>query len=800
MKLIPLIIVLYTCAIPACLAADANPAIATNQPLAKTQGDALNSDREKVDLIDDSNLAEAISRRPDLDFRNVTIDGEVATISLKDIPADTVQSAEVSKAVTPDLDADLRGGGLNLRSRPTYDLKDRVIKLSLDSTRDPILESFDKEGSLTYGRSMGRWGFMVSGSAEKGPFAMETYQQDWLDLGLPGHPQYVLEEQRLFYSRTDEIEYKANGTIDFKLTDRIRLYLKGDYVDGSRSGYRPRLVIRYNKGDYVSHSDAGADVEGARAERYLSGWDTDAREYTLTTGGYLDLENISIDYQLSYNDDYHILPSLFSAKFLQKNMDLSYDLTNKFAPQFEVISGTGGDLNDPEMFRNDWINKIINEEDKKVWLSTANVTFPVNKAWFKGYVKSGFKLRGLDFDHMSDNSFYDNLDDGFTLADVLGDYDNPDMLGGLYDHGPFPGKDAIHQHLANESASMRYNQTRSREESDPNTFSAGQDIYAGYSMVYIDLENLKIIAGLRYEQTELDYLANELTLDEQGEYLSTQQVSDSNSYTNWFPGIHGRYDAGAFSFIGSWSNTISRPNFEWIVPYREVSRESMFIEAGNPDLQPTLYTNYDFAVDYRLDRNDLLSMELFYQTVEDIVYFETSVVDDGPYQGYEYSSSRNGPTGDVYGMRVIWTQDVGKWMSAIEGLSLNARYTHRISETEYPGRPDVVLPMPRRPRNSFEINLSYKRPRLFAQLEFGYSQASLEHINEEAVWRDVYGGSHIRLDFSSSYQVAEGVRFLFDIENITNELRGEDYLGDQVLLYDFTYSPRRYRLGMKFDL
>ena len=41
------------------------------------------SDREKLELVKDSNVAEAVNRRPDLNFRNVTIDGEVAKVPLR---------------------------------------------------------------------------------------------------------------------------------------------------------------------------------------------------------------------------------------------------------------------------------------------------------------------------------------------------------------------------------------------------------------------------------------------------------------------------------------------------------------------------------------------------------------------------------------------------------------------------------------------------------------------------------------------------------------------------------------------
>ena len=78
------------------------------------------SEKDEVELVKDSNVSEAIQRRPDLSFSNVTIDGEGSRQSLDSISAEDVASLEVLKAVTPDQDADSRGGSIRLKTRPSY--------------------------------------------------------------------------------------------------------------------------------------------------------------------------------------------------------------------------------------------------------------------------------------------------------------------------------------------------------------------------------------------------------------------------------------------------------------------------------------------------------------------------------------------------------------------------------------------------------------------------------------------------------------------------------------------------------
>ncbi len=759
------------------------------------------SDREVIELVPDSNLAEAINRRPDLSFRNVTIDGERATVSLDDIPSDQVESADVSKSVTPDKDADLRGGGLNLRSKPTYDLKRRVIKGSVESLYKKSVNGFQNEASLTYGQSMGRWGFMGTVSSDWGEKGMDSYSQDWIRKEHEAGTHYLLKDQTLGSIYSDETEYKVNATVDFKATDQIRLYLKGDYETVDDAGFRPRMTIRYNHGEHENVTESGAEVLGASIEKYLGAFEAEDKEYSLTAGGYMDFDRITLDFQVSLHDQNHLSPDYTYSKFVQKDVDLIYDLSDEFATLFSVIPGTGGDLQDPSKYQGDWVSRTRIDEDMSNWLATTNMQIPVSFGQVRGYIKTGLKLRGLEFDKVNQRRLYDSFDGPFSMADVLGSYTNENLLGGRFRYEPFQSHEGMREFHDQNLDSFSYNETRSREGSEPRTYSTTQDLYAGYGMVYMKLKELKLIAGLRYEQTDLTYAANELLLDEEGKYLSTNPLSDENSYANWFPGIHGRYDTGKFSFVGSWSNTILRPDFEIVVPYRSISRESENINAGNPDLMPTLYTNYDFSVDYQLNGGeDLLSMEFFYYTVEDIVYGEETILQSGPYAGYEYETRRNGPSGDIYGFRLIWTQKLDRWLGTLKGFAMNAKYTYQVSETIYPARPTMTLPMPHRPENQFKFNLSYKGHGLYAQLEMDYDQADLEGISDGGAWRDQYGASRFDIDFSGSYKLMDGLRLVFEVNNVTSHLSGEDYYGDGELLKRYGYYPRTYMLGLKFDL
>jgi len=783
-----------------CLQSPAGETI-TGTPNADVESaEPIVSQREKVDLVEDSSIAEALERRPDLNFANVTIDGEKTTLSLDEIPADQVEAANVSKAVTPDLDADMRGGGLNLRSKPAYALEERVLKGSIETEYFEVVDAFRSELSLTYGKSLGRWGFIATAARTQGTWGEDEYEQDWIRQSDGDGQRFLLAQQQIEHGMVDQVHDSINATVDFRATEEIRLYVKGDYRQSRRDQYRVRLDIRHDEGTYSNITTEGADVSGALLERTLFAYDADYDNYTLTTGGYLDFDAAAIDYQFSYTTWNYLEPEWLAARFRREDVDLSYDLTRVYGPAYRAQEEAAANLADPDTFQNDWMQLERWEEDHTDWVGSVNAQFPFRASWVKGHFKTGLKARGLEFIQSAEATVYDEFDGSFTMTEVISDYRNPDALDGLFEHGPFPAYRASLDFLKRNLDRFSVNETRTREASDLATYRVERDIAAGYGLLYLDFNHLKVISGLRHERTDRSYKASELVLSEEGAYVSTNQLSGSNGYENWFPGIHGSYAWSNFRFIGSWSNTIERPRFGIIVPYRSIAREDRFIEEGNPQLQPTLYSNFDFSIDYELENGNTLSLELFSQTVEDIVYYETSIIADGNYAGYELGTYRNGPSAEVRGVRLIWAQHLGDWLPYAEGLYLNARYLYQESETTYPSRPGTSLPVTGHPGNEWEITFAYEREKLFLQLDIQYSAANLEEINESESWRDVFEESVTFINFSGSYELFEGIRVFLDIDNLTGERDSLERYGRANLLTQYEAYPRHFSFGVRFDL
>ncbi|MDZ7612880.1 MAG: TonB-dependent receptor [Flavobacteriaceae bacterium] len=141
------------------------------------------------------------------------------------------------------------------------------------------------------------------------------------------------------------------------------------------------------------------------------------------------------------------------------------------------------------------------------------------------------------------------------------------------------------------------------EEYLPANFNVEENVYAGYAMINQDLsDKFSILVGIRLEHTKIDSKGNEIIFNEDGDYEGTSSIKDSNSYTNFLPGIHLKYDIRDNTILRfAWTNTLARPNYVDLVPFREINNEDEEIFLGNSGLDPTTSSNFDLMAEHYLE-------------------------------------------------------------------------------------------------------------------------------------------------------------------------------------------------------
>ncbi len=768
--------------------------------------DSIVSEKDEVSLVEDSSVAEAVKRRPDLNFANVTIDGENSGISLSSLSADDVESVEVMKAVTPDIDADSRGGSISLKTRPTYAQKKRVTALegtwyydSLDSAQGYRgRASFN--GPLNEGRT---WGARASVSFRESPYAMQTLYQDWQSEAIDGNEEFVLRDTGYgIYERNIE-SVDLSLALDYKATDSLNFYWRASSESDDYTTYYSILKYRFFRGDYLSTDEEGGNVEDADIRNSIWNYTTRSDESEMTVGGNYEKDDLTIDFKYTVIDDEIEYVNYFQADWVLKDVDMRYDFNDD--ARFPTTSITDGkDIQDADSYEfEDLADRyFLGAETDSI--GAINLKWDAPLGYDNIFVKTGYKMRTRENERISEYNIYDQYDGDYTVGTVLSGTTYPGILDGRYDLDTIPDAAEAESFFKANIDDFTLNERRTRENSDPNTYVANESVDSYYGMVSMEFGKWRTILGLRNEATQVDFVGNEVILEEndQGDvvYKETNAVPGESSYDNFFPNAHFRYNlTDAITIIGSFTNTIDRPRYTYLVPYRRINLEEQEIEEGNPSLKPTLFTNYDLSVDFELFSDARLSVELFNRSVEDFVFSQQSIIQSGVYQGFELETYENSASADILGATITWRQSLKGLAMLPDGLSLNANYTTQKSEIEYPARPGDILPLTQTPDNELKLTLSYQREKFFAQVRYAYEDLIPIRIASNSD-EDLYLLPNGQFDLSFTYQLKKNIRLFADVRNVTNEAYYDRYEGESNRPAGFRYLPWTMSSGVRVEL
>ena len=93
-----------------------------------------------------------------------------------------------------------------------------------------------------------------------------------------------------------------------------------------------------------------------------------------------------------------------------------------------------------------------------------------------------------------------------------------------------------------------------------------------------------------------------------------------------FPGIHARFEFSPRQILrAAWTNTLARPNYYALVPYRIINQADNEIELGNPDLDPTKSMNFDLMYEQYFSSVGILSAGVFYKDIQSFVTLVTPI-------------------------------------------------------------------------------------------------------------------------------------------------------------------------------
>ena len=168
----------------------------------------------------------------------------------------------------------------------------------------------------------------------------------------------------------------------------------------------------------------------------------------------------------------------------------------------------------------------------------------------------------------------------------------------------------------------------------------GEEIFtAGYLMGTFNIgPKLTLIGGGRFEHYNMDYKASNFycthPVDGNGRLMDTLNTAERND-DQFFPNAQARYKFTDWADLRlAYSQTVSRPDYRAILPRTIFSPGSPQTTSGNPKLNPAISKNLDAFMSFYSNKVGLFTIGGFYKRIED-VFFQTNIV----YQNLSYYTS-----------------------------------------------------------------------------------------------------------------------------------------------------------------
>jgi TonB-dependent receptor len=812
---------------------------------------------EQVGRFPDANIGDAIRRVPGItmqndqgEARNIIIrgmgpelnsvnlngeripsaEGDNRRIQMDLIPADVIQTIEVSKTLTAEMDADAIGGSVNLITRaPSNGLR---ISGTIAGGSAPIRNGFNGTANFIIGNRTRnkKIGYLVNGSFNSNDYGSDNVEAVW---SKDANGKLYVSDHDIRKYDVKRVRRALSATFDFKLAPNHTLYLVGNYNwrDDLENRYRLRHRFRggatnliynsageitgYNNGEVLRQTKGGVANDRSESRRL-----EDQRVRTLQLRGDHLFGKVKVDWSAQYAKASEFRPNERYVSMGRRSIQVTQDISER---EFPLLTSTTPLSSYTRLNELTEENQVQYEEDFNMKLGFSQ---PIATGG-KTILKYGLRLR--DKTKVRDNNFFQYTPIGTmasSFANItllgLGNQDPPRGFygGGKYRVGSFVDPVFLGRFNFKDAASFR--ETDAPAEYLAGNYRAKETITAGYVQVNHEwTDKIKMVAGLRLENTAINYTGN--IVEDEDTFKGEAKLK--NSYLNVLPSVNFRY-AATDNMIWRLALTtgIARPKYYDLVPYFNILPSDNELSAGNPALQPIKSTNIDLMFERYFKSVGILSGGIFYKrlnnffyTYRDENYTRDKFASDFPNivnnpivagDNWQFLQRRNGSAVDVVGFEVAYQRQLDFLPGFWKGFGIYTNYTYTKSRAKgiYDGsgnliRSDVTLPGTA--PHMFNGSLSYENKKLVLRVSLNYTAAYVDDsddagYNEDAFF-DRYYDKQLFLDFNGSYAFTKMFRVFVEANNLSNEpLRY--YQGSRERTAQLEYYGHRVSVGFKFDL
>ncbi|MES2339057.1 MAG: TonB-dependent receptor [Pseudomonadota bacterium] len=749
----------------------------------------------------DPNIAEALQRAPGIgierdqgegryvnvrgapaEFSAVSVDGvQIASVDpttravdLDTLPSDIVANLEVSKSLLPDQDADSVAGAINISTRSPFDRKGMAITAMAGGSYNQFGGTSDYRGSGSISNTFAdrTVGVLLSGSYSFTHRQPENVENTWALVGPATARVFGVTETLFKDYDTKRTRIAGTGALEFRPTDRTKLWLRGSYARFKDDEFRNRLGILWTEGTLqAGATNTAGTYTNTRIEKQIR-HRTQINEIWTATGG---LEHqvgggkITLTGAWSRSDQsYPRRDELLFRSTLRPTQ--SYDFGGDAdLPRYSLFTSGEHLQTGTFAFReNAFRQNTTRNEEKAV---TARFDAPIDWGTNSLMLSVGGKYRERDID-ADEERFRDRRATAAptqTLAQLLTNEDSTN-----FDY-------ALGKTIDGDLADAYFDRTRATSErrlpqSVSADYIANEKIMGIFGMLRGTFGDTTVVAGVRTETT--DFRATTPTLAAPAKQGNTKFFPNLTLRQAFTPNLIGR--------VALWRG-INRPNFPSIVPRVLDATEGnvVRVELGNPDLRPMLANNIDAGLELYLRPLGVISANAFYKDLTDYRY---TVTRSGSYLGLPalLTQPENAPDGKLYGVELNWQQQFGFLPGLLGGLGVFANYTYTQADATlaqaYAGR--IEYRLPGQSKHMWNAAIFYERGPVNLRVSYTKRSDYLDEINADVPALDLYWEGRGQLDATASLQVTKGVNLFFEGKNLTNSA-GVRYFGERQRVYEY---------------
>lgn len=765
------------------------------------------------------------------EFTTVTMDGTRFAAANPDsriqvvsgLPSNSIESVEVIKTPTADMDAESLGGVVNLRSRSGFDRTGRTLIINAATAYNETMgKHLDPSGSgktmfphvsvdysdvfMLFGRKLG---VSVTGAYQEVGDGLQTVRTSFA--GNWNYTSPTVGRQVLYADQEYHMNKRANlqTKFDYRLSNDSSLSFSAGWT-------RFRNVMEQVRPQYTDNNviDAAASTSdywvfsraSYRSQRDFRYTPADTWGFQLT--GKHNLGFAKLAWDLSYSDSFRPLDRMSASARSNNFFSFTYD--RRASKEFPTLSFGGAVPPPADQFTNMLSIALTGtHEDASDKIKSAKVDLTKEFARWTVPVKfkTGFRIRQEDRDRDADSvtatfgagSYPQYRDASFTYGWVDGRYPATPLIntkaifkdsGISYLPSGNPARPALQfayntAYFPITAANLDTSVTNSLQ----NDYRTRETIPAGYLQGEFRLaRNLQMTAGVRYELTQArltSYFENTRVTAPEARFATFKTIEAEEGA--FFPNLQFRYEPiPHLTFRANYSTTIGRPKLSDLVGRFSVNDLGQILSFSNPSLKPQISSNYDVSAEYYFKPVGVVSLGAFRKDIKNYVTATSFRItgnefglDLSPYAGWTGNTRVNAGDGQVEGLEFNYTQQLSFLPGALRGFGIMGNWTVLTSAGDYNG---VVTNLPfknyltqMRPRSG-NAGVTYARGRWDLRMMWNHSSTHLFSLNVADPSSSEFVGKRQQFDFFARFKMTRNLNVFLDVINLLEENRGR-YLG-----------------------